>query len=140
MKFIFFLALKIILFSHLSFCDYQNAYEGYWRFVKKDFKKRHRFLPSFLIEKAIQTRLYISSTEFIQYISPDVIHKEPRKITDISKIENGWKFTRIEDKKEINFKLVKEKNNWFFKEVGKEYQVIKDNQIDVEKWKGKNKY
>jgi sensor histidine kinase YesM len=113
-----------------------SAYQGYWSFVREDFKKRHRFWPSWMINKAMNTRLYLSDDFFIQYSNPKKTYKEPRPIRKIvQQGEQSWTFVREEGGKQVSFELKKEGELWIYRENEKVYQLVKNSPEDVLAWK-----
>jgi hypothetical protein len=115
-----------------------KKYEGYYRFVRDDFKKRHRFMLNFLVNKALNTRLCVKNGKFIQYISPKKTYKSKRKIISVKNINGSWHFERMEGNKKIMFSFIKEKNKWFYVENKLKYQVIKDNEKEHNDWVNNN--
>lgn len=122
--------------THDSLKDNRESYEGYWSFVREDFKKRHRFWPSWMISKAMKTRLYLSQDFFIQYSNPNETYKEPRPMKEVIPHEDqGWKFIREESNAEISFTLKKEGDVWIYRENEKVYQLVKNSPEEVNRWK-----
>jgi hypothetical protein len=113
--------------------DYSEI-KGTWRFVKKDFKKRHPYMLGFLVNKALRTRLSIEKKHFVQYIHPKKIYKEKRELIEIKKDNNKWLLSRKEGSVTVKFIFYKKNNNWYYKEGDMEYQVIKDSKEDYEAW------
>jgi hypothetical protein len=110
---------------------------GYWRFVKEDFRKRHPFLPGFLVKRALNTRLYIGKN-FIQYESPDVMIGKARLIEKVEELKaDHFSFSRKEGDKKVDFEFYKKDEKWFYREGDLFYQLIKDNEEDQRVWREK---
>jgi len=112
-----------------------KIYQGYWRFVREDFKKRHPFLPGFMVNQALATRLYLGD-DFIQYRSPDSMIGEPRPIVQVETVkEDHFRFQRREKGRLVAFELYRENGEWFYREGDLFYQLIKDTPEDHQRWK-----
>lgn len=115
--------------------DADNGYQGYWRFVKEDFSKRHPFYLSFMINKAMNTRLYLDDQVFMQYVKPKKLHKSAESLIKVKKdSDRGWSFVRKNKGGLVEFQIVLEGQKWYYREGKMEYQLIKTTEKEVEEW------
>lgn len=128
---LFFLALTTHAFSKQT--DINHVY-GYWRFDKNHFKEVHPMWIGWMIKKAMNTRLFISENEYIQYMKPKKVYGSIRPIVDMSFDKNKWIFKRKEKSTLVPFQIYHEDGKWFFKEGKKVYQVHKDNDLEIKAW------
>jgi hypothetical protein len=118
----------------------EEAYEGYWRFVKEDFRARHPWWPGWMVGKALKTRLFLSKDVFIQYKSPTEKHGEPKKITFLEQSSpEMWEFGRQESDGILTFSLTKSEQGWVYREGKTEYLLRKESPQEVIKWKSGEK-
>jgi len=117
-----------------------QGYQGYWRFVKDDFSKRHPFYLSFMINKAMNTRLYLDDQVFIQYVKPQKLHKPAESLIKVrEEMNGGWSFVRKNMDGLVEFEIVLEGQKWYYREGKMEYQLIKTTEKEVEEWEKQNK-
>jgi hypothetical protein len=111
---------------------------GYWRFVQEDFRERHPWLPSFMIKRALKTRLFLGD-DFIQYRSPKKMIGERRPIETVKTLgKDHYLFERKEDQKKVVFELYRKDDKWFYREGDLLYQLVKDSPDDQLRWKGES--
>lgn len=111
-----------------------HGFEGSWRFDKEDFSKRHPFYMDWMVRKALNTRLVLSSEFFIQYRSPGQLHKSKRSIIEVEKLEQGWRLTRKEGDAHITMTLTLENDRWIYREADMEYQLHRDHPEEWQRW------
>lgn len=114
------------------------AYAGYWRFVREDLKKRHPLLPSFLINRALNTRLFLGD-EFIQYRSPEKMLGKARPIERVEVVKDShFRFFRSEGERQVSFEIFQKDQKWFYREGDLLYQVLRDTPTDQKRWRGES--
>jgi hypothetical protein len=110
---------------------------GTWAFVKSDFKKRHPFWLPFMINKAMKSRLVLTSKHFAQHWTADDVVNDPEPIRSVVTLpQGGWKLTRQnEDGKRVDFTITPRDERWFYTEGKLKYQVIKQSAEQIKAWK-----
>lgn len=116
--------------------------EGYYRFEREDFRRRHPLMLGFMVNKALRTRLHITGDHYIQYITPDKLYKDRREVLEVSPTseQTGWRFVRLESGRQISYTMTPQgQNRWLYKEGDKEYLLIKCSDQEVADWKNAGK-